>query len=346
MSEIDIFTGEGIAEIESNEKELESKVLSKAPWVAKWRPKNVQEMILPDNLKSMLEFGLVNNEFTHMILHSGKPGTGKTSTAMAIINQLNADFEFYAGAECNADIFDGIRMFAAQKNIDGKPRFVVIDEADRPKAQDPIKFYNALNSLIEATEGTLRFILTCNNIHKIPEPIISRCAPISFAYDVNDDSLKRQLFRRLKEIAEVEVAQKGGTVNKNTIGLIARKYYPDIRAMIQTMFINYLENEGNIDGTPKFVTHDHIGTIWAFIKTNNYDELRKFVSGNIVDYQSVFSPLGSHIMENIDDDLKLNFAITLAEYQHRSATPAVDQEINMAGFLARTMLLIHPPVKR
>jgi len=340
MSEIDIFSGEGVAEAENQKDQAQRIVQVKAPWVARWRPHTIQDVILPDNIKNMLEYGLENNEFTHMILHSGKPGTGKTTTARAIPTQLNTDYDFYAGAECNADIFDSIRAFASQKTMDGKARFVIIDEADRPKAQDPAKFYNGLNSLIEATESTLRFILTCNNLYKIPEPIISRCSPISFAYDLDDVSLKKQLFKRMKQIADVEVIQKGGTVNDETLKQIARHYYPDFRSIIQTMFINYLEHKGNIDGVPTFVTHDHIEKIWGYLTTFNYMEMRQFVSGTIVDYQSVFAPLGDYIIENLPPLLRLNFAVLLAEYQYRAAAPAVDQEINMNGFLAKTMQLL------
>jgi len=186
----DMFTGEGVAETEALSKEALSKVELKAPWVARWRPKCVEDTILPTRIKTMISYGLETNEFTHMILHSGKPGTGKTSTALAIPLQLNADYLFFAGAESNSDIFDSIRAFAAQKSMDGRPRFIIIDEADRPKSQDAAKFYNGLNSLIEATEGTLRFILTCNNLYKISESISSRCAPISFAYDMNDNEVK------------------------------------------------------------------------------------------------------------------------------------------------------------
>lgn len=336
----DIFTGEGVAETESMSQEALSVVQLKSPWVARWRPQSIEETILPTRIKSMIEYGLAKNEFTHMILHSGKPGTGKTTTARVIPTQLNADYDFYAGAESGSEIFDHIRAFAAQKSMDGKPRFVIIDEADRPKAQDAGKFYNGLNSLIEATEGTLRFILTCNNLYKIPESISSRCAPISFAYDMNDNEVKRQLFNRMKYIAKVEVEDKGGIVNQETLKQMARYYYPDFRSIIQSMFINFLENKGNIDGEPTFVTYDHIQTIWDFICKNDYMGLRQFVSSTIVDFQSVYAPLGEFAITNMDKKYRLNFAVQLAEYQFRSAAPAVDQEINMNGFLAKTMLLL------
>lgn len=336
----DIFTGEGVTETESISKEALSIVQLKLPWVGRWRPTSVQETILPSRIKTMIEYGLKTNELTHMIFHSGKPGTGKTSTALAIPTQLNVDYMFYPGTECNSDTFDEIRIYASQKSMDGKPRFVIIDEADRPKAQDAAKFYNGLNSLIEATETTLRFILTCNNLYKIPESISSRCAPISFAYDMDDKDVKRQLFARMKHIADVEVVQKGGTVNENTLVQIARYYYPDFRSIIQSMFINYLENNGNIDGEPTFVTYDHIQTIWRLMGEGNYMELRKFVSSTIVDFQSVFAPLGEFAINKMDKKHRLNFAVTLSDYQHRSATPAVDQEINMNGFLAKTMMLL------
>jgi DNA polymerase III delta prime subunit len=338
---VDIFTGDGVVESENELISTLDKVKHKAPWVAKWRPKSIQELILPDRIKNMLEYGLQNNEFTHMILHSGKPGTGKTSTSIAIPTQLNTEYDIYAGAESNSDIFDSIRAFASQKLTNNKSRFVIIDEADRPKAQDAAKFYNGLNSLIEATEGTLRFILTCNNLYKISESIRSRCSPISFAYDVNDVSLKKQLFNRMKHIANEEVTKKGGTVDKDTLANIAKHYYPDIRSIIQAMFINYLENKGNIIGTPTLTSQNHVDSMWSCIQCSDFTNLRKYVSANIVDFQSMYFILGEYIINQISDQNKLNFAVLLAEYQYRASMPAVDQEINMNGFLAKTIMLLN-----
>lgn len=336
----DIFSGEGVEESAQDYKKAVSEVQLKAPWVARWRPKSIQEVILPDRIKDMLEFGLANNDLTHMILHSGKPGSGKTSVATAIPQQLNTDYDFYPGANVGVEIFDNIRAFAAQKCADGKPRFVIIDEADRPKSQDAAKFYNALNCLIEETEGTLRFILTCNNLYKIPDSIRSRCVPVSFAYDANDNTVKRQLFARMKHIAQVEVIDKGGSVNEETLKMIARFYYPDFRSIIQQMFLNYLEHKGSIDGEPTFVTSEHIETIWNYASTFDYIELRKFVSSTIVDFQSIYAPFGDFVIEKIPAQLRMNFAVLLAEYQFRSAAPAVDQEINFNGFICKVMQLL------
>jgi DNA polymerase III delta prime subunit len=242
-------------------------------------------------------------------------------------------------AKRSMDIIDHIQNFSAQKLIDNKPRFVILDEADRPS--DPGRFYSALQPMIEATDTTLRFILTCNNVHIIPEPIRSRCAPISFSYDANDDEVRQQLHERMQKITDIEVTQKGGTVNEETVKMVIDNYYPDIRAILQGLYVNYLENKGNIDGKPTMVTSDHINTIANFMRQADFLGMRRFVSANIVDFQSVYTPLGDFLIEKIKPEHKMPFAKLLAKYQYRASLPAVDQEINLNGLLAETTMLVH-----
>jgi len=336
---MDIFSGEGIEEANQNRESAMQEVKHNLPWIAKYAPKTIEDVILPDRIKDMVTFGLDNNEFTHVIFHSGKPGSGKTSLAKAIPEDLGTDYLFFPIAKRSMEVLDTIQEFAKQKLTDGKPRFVILDEADRPAQQIAATFYSALQPLIESSTSTLRFILTCNNIHKIPEPIRSRCSAISFAYS-DDASIKKQLFSRMQDIAKQEVSRYNGTVETDTLKEIARIYYPDIRAILQAMYVNFLSNKGSIIGQPVYVSYNDIENMWDFI--TKYDDvgLRKYVTANIVDFESVYAPFGQYVMENIPKQHRLNFAILLGKYQHQAAIPAVDQEININSFFASLMLLL------
>lgn len=337
---MDIFSGDGIKETITTANYVKYKIEDTLPWVARYTPDRIDDIILPEKTRSMLKFALAQNKFTHFCFHSGKPGTGKTSTAIAIPKEFGVDYEIFYISEKAMESIENIRNYAAQKNVDGKPRFIILDEADTPKIQDPAKFYTALQPLIESTTSTVRFILTCNNIYKIPAPILSRCAPISFAYEADDPEIMKQIWKRINHIVKLEVTDKGGTVNPETLKKIARFYYPDIRSIIQHTFINYLENQGSIDGTPSLISYENLDELWSYILVADDENLRKFVTKNIVDYTAIYSPFGKFVMEKIEKKYRLSFAVLLGQYQFQSSMPAVDQEINLNSFFARVMLLL------
>jgi DNA polymerase III delta prime subunit len=337
---MDIFSGDGIDQTIKTTEYIKYKIEDTLPWVAKYTPERIEDIILPEKTRNMLNFALSQNKFTHFCFHSGKPGTGKTSTALAIPKEFGVDYQIFYISEKAMESIESIRSYAMQKNVDGKPRFIILDEADTPKIQDPAKFYTALQPLIESTTSTVRFILTCNNIYKIPAPILSRCAPISFAYESDDADIMKQIWKRVNHIVKLEVSDKGGKVNPDTLKKIARFYYPDIRSIIQHTYINYLENQGSIDGTPSLVSYENLDEIWAYITTFDDENLRKFTTKNIVDCTAIYSPFGKYVMEKIDKKFRLSFAVLLGQYQFQSSMPAVDQEINLNSFFARTMLLL------
>jgi len=309
------------------------------PWPEKYRPKTVHEVILPSKIKNMVTFAIEENEFNNFIFHSGNPGTGKTTTAEAIPQQIGADYKTLYISEMGMEVIEIIRDYSMQKLVDGKPRFIIMDEADRPKVQDKKGFYNALQPLIEKSSSTLRFILTCNNLHLIPDAVQSRCAPVSFAH--NDSAeVKKALFTRMMEIAITETGSKD-KVNVDTLKEIARFHFPDMRAIISSMMNNYLENRGSIDGTPTFQTGDVIGTLWNLTLSGDDMALAKYMSENDVDYMALYRPFADYVMPRIDKKFRYRCSILVGEYQFRASQPAVDQWVNANAFFAQLMVMIH-----
>jgi DNA polymerase III, gamma/tau subunits len=333
---MDVFSEDGINEFMNTP--ADQLTGDKLPWIVKYRPKTVDEVILPDEITNMVKFGMQNNEFTHYIFHSGNPGSGKTSLAVAIPETINADYKFFTVARGSMDLLDDIKEYSKQANPTDKPRFVILDEVDRPS--EPARFFTGLQPLIESTTNTLRFILTCNNIHIIPEPIRSRCAPISFSYSKNDDSLKRKLFHRMKEIAETETAKYGGTYDKKALAEIAKDYYPDIRSILQAMYVNFLKNNGSILAGKGDVVSFDVDHIWELVSKKDFDGTRDYINGNIVDFASLYPLIGNKFVELIPKEKRMEFAVLLGKYQFQSAYPAVDQEINMMAFLSSVMRIL------
>lgn len=308
-------------------------------WPKKYEPKCIADVILPTKIKNSVQFALEHNQFNHMIFHSGKPGTGKSTVARVIPEEFGCDYRFLKIARQSMDVIGIIESFAMQKITDGKPRFIIIDEADRPSPTIKDNFYTALQTIIDQSSSTLRFILTVNNLHLIPEPIRSRCTPISFAHR-DDAEVKKALFKRMVEISEKETSAYGGTYDKDTLKDIARFYYPDIRAIIGAMQECFLQNRGSIIGIPTFSAIDLIPKMWEYVKAYDDDSLRLFVTEHIVDFQPIYSMFSKYVMPLLDKKHRMDFAIILGEYQYRASQAAVDQEINLDAFFAHVMKVL------
>ena len=147
-------------------------------WVEKYRPKQIADCILSDELKQTFEKIVASGDLPNM-LFSGTAGTGKTTVAKALCNQLNLDWIIINGSEDgNIDTLRGkIKQFASTVSLQGGVKVVILDEADYLNAQST---QPALRGFIEEFSSNCRFILTCNFKNRIIEPLHSRCGVYEF----------------------------------------------------------------------------------------------------------------------------------------------------------------------
>mgnify|MGYP000942002410 CR=1 FL=1 len=137
----------------------------KALFTEKYRPKNLEELILPERIMNKFENGLTQN-----MLLAGSPGTGKTSTAKAIVNQFGLPYLYInASTDTSVDVIrTRITDFCSTMSIlddQGKFKVVILDEVDGVSDQ----FFKALRATMEQFASNSRFIATCNYINKLPE---------------------------------------------------------------------------------------------------------------------------------------------------------------------------------
>jgi len=236
-------------------------------WVEKYRPKQIADCILSDELKQTFEKIVASGDLPNM-LFSGTAGTGKTTVAKALCNQLNLDWIIINGSEDgNIDTLRGkIKQFASTVSLQGGVKVVILDEADYLNAQST---QPALRGFIEEFSSNCRFILTCNFKNRIIEPLHSRCGVYEFnTSKKNTAVLMQQMFERACTILDSE----GVEYDKKDLLPIVSKHAPDWRRVL-----NELQRR-SVLGFAAGSTSDMGGSIEDLVKTlkdKNFKEMRK-----------------------------------------------------------------------
>ena len=338
MDEVDLLAG-SIPEPEDVKKSVPVAKGGYEMWVDKHQPKTVSEMVLPANIRNKIDTALQLNAFGHYVFYSAASGTGKTTLAKAIPATLGTSFKFFSARE-QSDVFTDIEGYAAQACVNGVPRFVVLDEADHPNRPD--EFYRKLQGLIEDSQSTIRFILTCNEFHLLPNAISSRCFPVSFDYPRDDRDLKNAMYTKMMDIAKEETALYSGTVDPNTVVEIVSKCYPDMRLMTSTMFNNFLENRCSIKGEVKVVSTEYTNKLVELVLAGDDLGVRKFVLDNYVDFDSLFHRFAETIIEkNVFPPMgRLEFCVITGQYEQMSEFQ-VNPHTVVNAYISKVILLLY-----
>jgi len=199
-----------------------------ALFTEKYRPKNLEDLILPERVMSKFKDGLSQN-----ILLAGSPGTGKTSTAKAIVQQFNLPYLYInASTDTSVDVIrTRITDFCSTMSIlDDRDKFkvVILDEVDGVSDQ----FFKALRATMETFASNSRFIATCNYINKLPDPILSRFEVINFDFDKSEETeLTKKYIRRVYDIC----GKEGMTIEKPALVEFVKRNFPDLRTTLNKL---------------------------------------------------------------------------------------------------------------
>ena len=303
-------------------------------WVEKYRPKTIDDCILPDATKKTFKDFLDRGEVPNLLL-AGPAGCGKTTVAKALCNELGVDFYVINGSD-EGRFLDTVRNnaknFASTVSLSStaKHKVIIIDEADNTTNDVQL----LLRASIEEFNRNCRFIFTCNYKNKIIEPLHSRCAVIDFSIKGKEKAaLAGSFFKRLQDILDAESVG----FDQRVLAEIINKHFPDWRRVLNEC--QRYSVGGKIDsGILATFSDVAVNDLLKNLKEKNFPEVRKWVVSNLDNDTTV---LLRRIYDALYSSLENNSipaaVLVLAKYQYQSAFVA-DQEINMLACLTELMV--------
>ena len=303
-------------------------------WVEKYRPKKISECILTEDLKNTFSKFLTQKEIPNLLL-SGTAGTGKTTVARALCEELGADYIIINGSDEGRHIDTlrtTIKNFASSVSLEGgsNHKVVIIDEADYMNA-DSVQ--PALRNFIETFYKNCRFIFTCNFRNKIIPALHSRCTVIDFR--ITNGQKVKTATAFLKRLGDVLKAENIEFDNKVLAELIQR-HYPDFRRTINEL--QRYSVRGKIDsGILVSMSEINNKQLISFLKDKRFGDMRKWVVQNLdKDPSSLFTGIYDILYKHLQPQSIPAAVLPIADYQYKSAFVA-DHEINMVACLTQIM---------
>jgi len=302
-------------------------------FVEKYRPKTIEECILPKGLKDTFQEIVQKGELPNMMF-TGSAGVGKTTVARALCNEMGLDYMIINGSEDgNIDTLRGkIKQFASTVSLQGGFKVVILDEADylNPSSTQP-----ALRGFIEEFSSNCRFILTCNFKNRIIDPLHSRCSIYEFNLG-NKAEMAQKFMARLQFILDSEHIIYDNAV----IAELIMKYIPDWRRVINEC--QRYGMSGHIDtGILVTLSETSIAGLMDDLKTKNFKKMRKWVTDNIdVESAKLFRLIYDNMSDYVEPSSIPQLVLILADYSYKDSFVA-DHELNVVACMTEIMSSIN-----
>jgi len=310
------------------------KRLSYTLWVEKYRPETVGQILLPKSVKDFFLKLVEEKEIPNLLLYSSSPGVGKTTMAKALVNDIKSDYIYInMSLESGIDTLRSrIAKFATSYSMfgenEGGKKICILDEFDgsTPALQA------AMRGFMEEFQDSCRFILTCNYVTKIIEPLKSRCQQIDFnMMDIkSQEECKPLVAKRLLGILKNEKVEcKPETVKK-----IVDTFYPDVRRMIN-LLQQYSKKSGMIDSG--IFNVEKVDTeFYEMIMNKKLTDARKYVIERNYNHDEMYRNLFDNLVPLLAKPKQAPCILVIAEYMYRNAF-VVDKEINFTACLIEIM---------
>jgi replication factor C small subunit len=294
-------------------------------YVEKYRPKTLDNFVGSDILKQTIQKFLDQNDITNLTLY-GPPGCGKTTLAKLIVNNLNCDYLLINASDERGieTIREKVQGFASTASF--KPlKVVILDEADYITIQGQA----ALRNVIETYSMSTRFILTCNFIERIIDPLQSRCQVLKIVPPSKGEVAKHVVVVLEKEKTEYDL---------DSIKLVVNQFYPDLRKILNTCQLSTHENKLVIDKS-LLITSNYIDKVIEVLKSptaTSWKTIRQIIAdSNINEYDELYRSLYDRVEEySKGNDGEL--IVILAELQYQSNF-RIDKEINILSAISQIL---------
>ena len=303
-------------------------------WVEKYRPKTIEECILPESIKKTFLDFLDKGEVPNLLL-AGPAGCGKTTVAKALCNQLGVDVYVINGSD-EGRFLDTVRNnaknFASTVSLSSqsKHKVIIIDEADNTTPDVQL----LLRASIEEFSSNCRFIFTCNYKNKIIEPLHSRCAVVEFSIKGREkQEIATCFFKRVNSILEQERVE----ADKKVVAELINKHFPDWRRVLNEL--QRYSVSGKIDSAILAEFSDvKVDDLIKTLSKKDFSGVRKWVNDNLDNDPAVLlRRLYDGLSSSLDGPSIAAAVLIIAKYQYQIAFVA-DQEINILACLTEIMV--------
>ena len=302
-------------------------------WVEKYRPKTIKDTVLSPELKTLFQTFVDNNNVPNLLL-TGSQGIGKTTVAKAMLEELGADYIVINGSD-EGRLIDTLRTkiknFASSVSLAGGRKYVILDEADYCNAET---VQPALRNFMEEFSKNCGFIMTCNFVNKIIQPLHSRCSVVEFKIANKDKpSMAKELYVKILDILK----QENISFDEKVIQQVLGKHFPDNRRILNEL--QRYSATGHIDsGILANLSETSIKELMQLLKDKEFTSVRKWVGKNIDgDVAPMFRKIYDTVTQYVKPASVPQVVVTLADYQYKSAFVA-DQEVNFMAFLTELMV--------
>ena len=300
--------------------------MSHSLWVEKYRPTDLSTYIGNEHLKEKVKVYLESEDVPHLLLY-GRAGTGKTTLAKIVVNNIDCDYMYINASDENKvdDVRNKIKTFASSVGFKTL-KVIILDECDylTPNAQA------ALRNLMETFSKHCRFILTCNYVERIIDPIQSRCQSFKVVPPKRVDVARHLVHILEQENVEYEL---------DDIRLITDASYPDIRRVINSAQRQVVDGKLKIDTSSIIQNNYKLQLIEHLSNNSKLNDVRQLIADNsITDYSELYKLLYDEV-EVYGKGKEAECILNIAEAQYQDVH-VVDKEINFMSLIIRLLRVL------